>query len=154
MSNSKVKDLNSRIKEYRKSIGLTQQQFADALNMKRSNYAHLESEGNPSPDTLLKLSSILKISIDELLGNSKRQTNAAIQQIATGMMCSAVHSQNIFDGDLDDKCIDSIISPPDSFGDLDPVEREIIVNYRIMNESNRKKVRNLIVKIRDTKNGL
>ncbi|MBP3692673.1 MAG: helix-turn-helix transcriptional regulator [Clostridia bacterium] len=146
-----LKNLNSRIKGYRKSLGLTQQQFADALNMKRSNYAHLESEGNPSPDTLLKLSAILKISVDELLGNPRLQSNADIQKIAADMMPAAVHSPNAFDGDIDDDVLDTIISPPDAFVNLDPVEREIIVNYRIMNETNRKKVRNLIMKIRNPK---
>ena len=83
--------------------------------MTRSNYAHLESEGNPSPETLLRLSHILKISIDDLLGNEKPLPHSEIQKIASNMTATGLHSKNVFDKDLDDESIENLLSPPDAF---------------------------------------
>ena len=148
---NKTQNFNSKLKGYRKQLGLTQQQFADAVGMTRSNYAHLESEGNPSPEVLMRLSSVLKISIDDILGNSLPDDSTQAEILAAQLSGSKVlHSPDVFDKNLE-KHIAAVMSPPINFDELDPVEREIIVNYRIMNESNRRKIRNLIVKIKSTR---
>jgi len=56
------------LKEARKSCNLTQKQVADLLNVVESCYANWE-QGRTEPNILMlrKLSTILKISIDELI---------------------------------------------------------------------------------------
>lgn len=60
---------------YRKRAGLTQQQVADALNIKRPTYAKYEKDVTPPLDILFKLSQLLKFPI-ELLDISQSKEKA------------------------------------------------------------------------------
>jgi transcriptional regulator with XRE-family HTH domain len=61
---------NERLKAYRKKAGLSQEQFASALNVKQYNVSDYEvGRSEPSIELLIKIAKILEISIDELLGN-------------------------------------------------------------------------------------
>jgi len=61
---------NERLKTYRKRAGLSQEQFASALNVKQYNVSDYEvGRSEPSIELLIKIAKILEISIDELLGN-------------------------------------------------------------------------------------
>ena len=62
--------IGNRIKELRKSNGLTQQQLGDMLNVTKVSICCYE-KGNriPSLDTLKDLSNIFKVSLDYFVGN-------------------------------------------------------------------------------------
>lgn len=61
----------NRIREIRKLRSMTQSELGAKLNCARSTIAMWESEKSfPDPESLLKLSEILKVSIDYLLGKS------------------------------------------------------------------------------------
>ena len=62
--------MKNQIKFYRNKRNLTQEQMANMLSVSRQTYINYESgEAEPSFETLIKISSILKTSIDDLLGN-------------------------------------------------------------------------------------
>lgn len=62
--------LGNRIAQKRKSLGLSQEQLAEALSVSRSAVAKWESNnGTPDIENLKALSKMFDISIDELIGN-------------------------------------------------------------------------------------
>lgn len=62
--------MKNQIKFYRNKRNYTQEQMANMLNVSRQTYINYESgEAEPSFETLINISSILKTSIDDLLGN-------------------------------------------------------------------------------------
>lgn len=66
--------LGDKIKKLRKTIGMTQQELADAVGIKRSTIGMLESnKQGTSNDTLLKLAKILNTTIDYLLSDNAQE---------------------------------------------------------------------------------
>lgn len=64
--------LSFTIKKYRKSAGLTQQQVADAIGVKRSAYAYYEvGKSVPKLNALKKLALIYKTTVDGLIDNTE-----------------------------------------------------------------------------------
>jgi DNA-binding XRE family transcriptional regulator len=62
--------MRNKIKEFRKVKNINQEEMAKLLNVSRQTYIHYESgEFEPSFETLIKISKILKTSLDDLLGN-------------------------------------------------------------------------------------
>lgn len=62
--------MNNKIKDYRKLKNITQEEMANKLNVSRQSYINYENgETEPSFETLKKISKILSVSIDALLGN-------------------------------------------------------------------------------------
>ena len=62
--------MNNKIKDYRKLKNITQEEMASKLNVSRQSYINYESgETEPSFETLKQISSILNVSIDDLLDN-------------------------------------------------------------------------------------
>ena len=64
--------MENKIKDYRKSKNITQEEMAKMLNVSRQSYINYESgDTEPSFETLKKISSILNVSIDCLLDNQE-----------------------------------------------------------------------------------
>lgn len=62
--------MKNMIKEYRKAQKITQEEMARLLNVSRQTYINYESGAfEPSFETLIQISKILKTSIDDLLNN-------------------------------------------------------------------------------------
>lgn len=62
-------DFGERLKKLRTEYGLTQQQLADKLCVTKSVVSYYElQERYPSPEILIKLASIFRVSSDYLLG--------------------------------------------------------------------------------------
>lgn len=60
--------MGDRIKQRRKQLGLTQERAAELANIALSTYTKIESGNNhPSLNTLIKISCVLSISMDELI---------------------------------------------------------------------------------------
>ena len=59
--------LGEKIKEARKQAGLSQEQFAEKMNVSRSAVAKWETDGGiPDRDNLKRLSEKMNVSVDEL----------------------------------------------------------------------------------------
>lgn len=68
----KMVEFGTILKELRQKSGLTQKQLADKMGITSSVVSYYElSERNPSPEVLVKLSSIFHVSTDYLLGIAK-----------------------------------------------------------------------------------
>ena len=66
--------LGDKIKKLRKATGMTQQELANAVNVKRSTIGMLESnKQGTSNDTLIKLAKILNTTIDYLLSDDTEE---------------------------------------------------------------------------------
>ena len=64
--------MKNQIKFYRNKRELTQEQMANMLSVSRQSYINYETgEAEPSFETLIKISKILRTPIDDLLGNEK-----------------------------------------------------------------------------------
>lgn len=68
-------DFGSRLRELRTQAGLTQLQLAQRMGITKSVVSFYElQERTPSPDVLVKLAGIFRVSTDYLLGLDKRET--------------------------------------------------------------------------------
>lgn len=68
-------DFGQRLKELRVQAGMTQLQLAQRMGVTKSVVSFYElQERTPSPDILVKLSGIFKMSTDYLLGLDPRET--------------------------------------------------------------------------------
>lgn len=68
-------DFGQRLKELRVQAGMTQLQLAQRMGVTKSVVSFYElQERIPSPDILVKLSGIFKVSTDYLLGLDPRET--------------------------------------------------------------------------------
>lgn len=64
-------DFSKRLRELRQEKGMTQQQIAALLNLKQQSYLRYENgTGEPSFNTLIRLTQIFGVSSDYLLGIS------------------------------------------------------------------------------------
>ena len=64
-------DFAKRLRELRQEKGMTQQQIATLLNLKQQSYLRYENgTGEPSLNTLIRLTQIFGVSSDYLLGIS------------------------------------------------------------------------------------
>ena len=67
---------HSKIKEFRKSINLTQKQMAERLNISERAYQYYESgQREPNLDTLFDISNIFDISTDYLLAKTNNPSS-------------------------------------------------------------------------------
>ena len=66
-----MKDLGSRLTEFRKAKGLSQETLAEDAGISLRTLQRIEKEGtNPHGDTLKRLAEVLDVSMDELLDHS------------------------------------------------------------------------------------
>lgn len=62
-------EINTKLKELRIELGLTQEQLADKLGISRVNYTRYENgKVRPNYETLLLIVDFYDISLDELFG--------------------------------------------------------------------------------------
>ena len=76
-------EFSERLKKLRKDTGLTQVDVASKLGISQQAYASWESEKKkPTQENLVKLSKILNVSVDYLLGNTEnKQTSDVLENI-------------------------------------------------------------------------
>lgn len=69
--------MGEKIKQLRNEKGFSQEKLAEEINVSRSAVAKWEADGGvPEIDNLLQLSLIFDISIDELIGNTKKENSS------------------------------------------------------------------------------
>ena len=70
------KTLGQKLKELRENYDLSQQQVATALNIDRSTYGYYElDKTRPSLETLVKLSHIFSVPVEQLLPSEVEETS-------------------------------------------------------------------------------
>ena len=76
-------EFSERLKKLRKDAGLTQVDVANKLGISQPAYASWErGVKKPTQDNLIKLSKILYVSVDYLLGNTEsKQTSDVLEDI-------------------------------------------------------------------------
>lgn len=68
-------DFGRKLRNLRLEAGLTQSELAKRLNVTKAVISYYElHEGSPSPEVLIKISSIFHVSTDFLLGLSQKNT--------------------------------------------------------------------------------
>ena len=72
-----IKPINKRLSTYRRLAGYTQQTAAEALGIKKNTYARMELHGNPTPDMLVRLAALYKVSPNLILFGSDGGETAA-----------------------------------------------------------------------------
>jgi methanogenic corrinoid protein MtbC1 len=69
-------NLSNNIKTLRKEKNINQSQLAKLLKISQTSVAHYEKgDRQPTIETLIRLSSIFEVSLDELIGNKKNEKN-------------------------------------------------------------------------------
>lgn len=72
-------ELKDKLREDRRNKGMTQEEYAKALNITRGTLSHLEKGRTPSADTMKKISQYFNIPISKLLGNEKVQKMSELE---------------------------------------------------------------------------
>ena len=76
MTKNDLIQMSSRIKSRRKSLGYTQEEMAEKLELSHSHYSKIENAiSSPSLDTLINISKILGISLDNIVFGEKNNAN-------------------------------------------------------------------------------
>ncbi|WP_250278977.1 helix-turn-helix domain-containing protein [[Clostridium] colinum] len=76
MTKNDLIQLSSRIKSRRKSLAYTQEDIAEKLGLSYSHYSKIENAISfPSLDTLIKISKIFGLSLDNHVFGEKNNTN-------------------------------------------------------------------------------
>lgn len=77
MGDSELEIFSLRIKELRQSLGMTQKEFAEGLNITASALSAYEKNNiNPSISIAKRIAEVYHVSIDWLCGLSEKKTNA------------------------------------------------------------------------------
>ena len=110
-------ELASKIKALRKSAGLTQQQVADALEIKRSAYAYYEiGKSFPKLSVIKKMAALFNVTGDELLSEEQD---------------SDLHANSNFDLGW---------RTTDGFNQLSDFEQSVLLRVRLMSYEDREKL--------------
>jgi len=75
LTNNQLKEMSNRIKERRRQLGYTQEQFAEIISISASSYTKIENAfQRPSLETLILISERLQLSLDYIVfGGNKPQ---------------------------------------------------------------------------------
>ncbi len=107
-----------RLKIIREQNNMTQKHLADALGITRSAYCSYEiGRRSPDVDTIVKLAKFYQLPLERFLGDMESE--------------DLYDNGNFETGDLR------------FFAQLNKDELDVIVDYRIMNESDKKEIRDL-----------
>lgn len=113
-----------RLKALRLENNFTQKQISDILGLDRSTYAYYElARTRPDIDTLVMLAKIFKVSTDYLLLGDQEAAGGVVNEEGT----EYIRSSNSFD----------------HLGDLSKDERELILYYRMLNNSAKNELRDI-----------
>lgn len=119
--------LNQRLRSLREKCGFTQEQVAKTLNIDRSSYTYYETgKTEPSIASLIKLSNLFKVPIEDLLGSECAplvllKDSKPVKRPAAK---SAENTSHIFD--------------------LDKQEKQLLCYYRSMDKAKKQRMIELV----------
>lgn len=83
-----------RIRQLRKSKGLTQQRLAELSYQEPSNISHIERGATKlSLPTIVNISNALEVSVDELLCDSIKSSTLTYEKIAAEILADCEHKE-------------------------------------------------------------
>ncbi len=115
--------LGETLTRLRKSYGLTQEQVADILKIKRSTYAYYEQETTPTPEIIYQLKTLFSVPLHVLMYGVPEEP-----VVPSGML----NDQSSIFGGPDPKMIMG-------FSSLKDEEQLLIANFRVLPENLRNK---------------
>lgn len=109
--------LSATLKEYRNKAGLTQQELADILGIKRSAYAYYEiGKTTPNIQTLIDIAKIYKISLDSLISDKRLELSDSTSDEFQGVRVD------------------------DAFNELSDLEKAMVFKFRLMSAKEKKEL--------------
>jgi transcriptional regulator with XRE-family HTH domain len=95
MTKTQQKDMATRIKRRRESLGFTQERFCEIINLSASSYTKIENAfQKPALDTLIKIATHLDLSLDYIVyGNETLNDNQEKEILLT--LIKNTDSQNL-----------------------------------------------------------
>lgn len=130
-----MKELGLKLKYYRESCELSQQQIANALNVDRSTYTYYETgKTTPSASTLLKLSKIFNVPCSIFLESINQELDL------NSLVADSVDNKKSRDTTKSYESDEKIY-------DLSKEEKDILIAYRVLNKSGQEKTQEYLKKL-------
>ncbi len=130
-----MKELGLKLKYYRESCELSQQQIANALNVDRSTYTYYETgKTTPSASTLLKLAKILNVPCSIFLESINQELDL------NSLVADSVYNKKSRDTTKSYESDEKIY-------DLSKEEKDILIAYRVLNKSGQEKAQEYLKKL-------
>lgn len=130
-----MKELGLKLKYYRESCELSQQQIANALNVDRSTYTYYETgKTTPSASTLLKLSKIFNVPCSIFLESINQELDL------NSLVADSVDNKKTRDTTKSYESNEKIY-------DLSKEEKDILIAYRVLNKSGQEKAQEYLKKL-------
>ena len=130
-----MKELGLKLKYYRESCELSQQQIANALNVDRSTYTYYETgKTTPSASTLLKLSKIFNVPCSIFLESINQELDL------NSLVADSVDNKKSRDTTKSYESDEKIY-------DLSKEEKDILIAYRVLNKSGQEKAQEYLKKL-------
>lgn len=130
-----MKELGLKLKYYRESCELSQQQIANALNVDRSTYTYYETgKTTPSASTLLKLSKIFNVPCSIFLESINQELDL------NSLVADSVYNKKSRD-------ITGSYESDEKIYDLSKEEKDILIAYRVLNKSGQEKAQEYLKKL-------
>lgn len=130
-----MKELGLKLKYYRESCELSQQQIANALNVDRSTYTYYETgKTTPSASTLLKLSKIFNVPCSIFLESINQELDL------NSLVADSVDNKKSRDTTKSYESDEKIY-------DLSKEEKDILIAYRVLNKNGQEKAQEYLKKL-------
>lgn len=130
-----MKELGLKLKYYRESCELSQQQIANALNVDRSTYTYYETgKTTPSASTLLKLSKIFNVPCSIFLESINQELDL------NSLVADSVGNKKSRDTTKSYESDEKIY-------DLSKEEKDILIAYRVLNKGGQEKAQEYLKKL-------
>lgn len=130
-----MKELGLKLKYYRESCEMSQQQIANALNVDRSTYTYYETgKTTPSASTLLKLSKIFNVPCSIFLESINQELDL------NSLVADSV-------GNKKSRDTTGSYESDEKIYDLSKEEKDILIAYRVLNKSGQEKAQEYLKKL-------
>lgn len=130
-----MKELGLKLKYYRESCELSQQQIANALNVDRSTYTYYETgKTTPSASTLLKLAKILNVPCSIFLESINQELDL------NSLVADSVYNKK-------SRNTTKSYESDEKIYDLSKEEKDILIAYRVLNKSGQEKAQEYLKKL-------
>lgn len=130
-----MKELGLKLKYYRESCELSQQQIANALNVDRSTYTYYETgKTTPSASTLLKLSKIFNVPCSIFLESINQELDL------NSLVADSV-------GNKKSRDTTGSYESDEKIYDLSKEEKDILIAYRVLNKSGQENAQEYLKKL-------
>ena len=87
MTKAQQKEMATRIKNRRESLGFTQEQFCEIINLSASSYTKIENAfQKPALDTLINIANHLDLSIDYIVFGNRSHPKTSDSEVVNAIL--------------------------------------------------------------------